>query len=534
MRRMYASDLRAATRGALRATATIAAVSTVAGCGGGLTLTEPDLEPVVVRTSPPRLDRATKRAAARVTHGASAVLMDIRCPQRWHYSEIHSAIQVRCGRVIVPQHRRPEDASRRLAPVALPLMVFSTEAGRGGTPLIFLAGGPGESAIVSAQTILLNTPLGRRAVRERPIIVYDRRGYGAWYDRASPDLGFVSEATRGTRARTLERVHAGAAVAAGGLRRNGIDPRYFGTSDAVEDLRDVLTVLGVKRAILLGVSYGTRDALQFMRRYPHMVEAAVLDGVAPPQSDSVFEPHFVMESRRRVALRVARSCIADSICQAEHPDLAAAIERLTRPDARPLVLTAMTEGMKRPRTVAVLPSVLLATLGAAAGFDDVRAAVPQLLGAIASGDTLRDRMASDLALTAADPARTEGPWPVYPLVYYAVLCADSPRGVPRVGGRAICEAMDVPFGGAELTAPVRSDVPTLLLSSGNDSQTPPALAAEAARTLTRGYHVHFPDVGHVVVAQPLSAACAAIVVESFLAHPRRAPQDACRVRAAAW
>jgi pimeloyl-ACP methyl ester carboxylesterase len=65
-------------------------------------------------------------------------------------------------------------------------------------------------------------------------------------------------------------------------------------------VEDVRRVLGHERVNLQGGSYGTRLALEVMRRYPASVRAAVLDGVAPPQVDWPVE----MAARYGAALHV--------------------------------------------------------------------------------------------------------------------------------------------------------------------------------------------------------------------------------------
>src|SRR5262249_44122970 len=51
--------------------------------------------------------------------------------------------------------------------------------------------------------------------------------------------------------------------------------------DAAADLEEVRRRLGYARISLYGVSYGTRMAQAYMRRYPSRVRSAVLDGVVP-------------------------------------------------------------------------------------------------------------------------------------------------------------------------------------------------------------------------------------------------------------
>jgi hypothetical protein len=75
--------------------------------------------------------------------------------------------------------------------------------------------------------------------------------------------------------------------------------------------------------------------------------------------------------------------------------------------------------------------------------------------------------------------------------------------------------------------PVSSPIPTLLISSGYDAQTPAALADEAAKTLSNAHRAHFANAGHVAFARPLAMACAALIMDAFLRDPRVDPPTSC-------
>jgi pimeloyl-ACP methyl ester carboxylesterase len=55
------------------------------------------------------------------------------------------------------------------------------------------------------------------------------------------------------------------------LRAKGVDPANFTTAESVEDIADVAKALHLDKIVLFGVSYGTHDALRFMRTHPAMV-----------------------------------------------------------------------------------------------------------------------------------------------------------------------------------------------------------------------------------------------------------------------
>ncbi len=433
---------------------------------------------------------------------------------------------IRCGTVTVPQDRAAPNDPRLLA-VVLPVVVYANPSAH-GTPVVFLAGGPGESAIEAAQQALLQTPLGQMLIRERPIIAFDRRGIATVEGRTSPDLGTVPIAPRYPRAQAVASLRDSAESAAKNLRSHGVEPKNFTTLASVDDIADVVRALGYTKVVLLAGSYGTRDALQFMRLHPDMVETAVLDGIAPPSATTMLDSAAITASARAIVGRIVADCKSDDACSAEYADLPRAVQRLGSDSARSLRRTANFPVAGGWRTLEVNSASVMSVLGLASTSEVVRAEVPRVLLDFASGDTLHvDLSAKVLATAAVDPAMMTGSGQRIPLVRYITLCADRPQGEPFAGDRTVCNALDVPFSGPAAIAPVSSNIPTLLISSGYDAQTPPELGEIAARTLPHSQRVLFPTVGHVAFVRPVAMACAAIVIESFLAQPDRTPATNC-------
>jgi pimeloyl-ACP methyl ester carboxylesterase len=432
----------------------------------------------------------------------------------------------RCGTVTVPQNRAtPKDP--RLVGVVLPVIVLEMP-GATGTPLLFLAGGPGESSIEAVQEVFLETSIGQLLMRQRPIIAFDRRGLSSPLGRTSPDLGLLVSGGRSKTPSVITSSIDSAKDASKRLRAQGVELKNFSTPEAIDDIRDVSKSLGFEKLVLFGVSYGTRDALQFMRRHPTMVESAILDGVAPPQTTALFNLDSISASRRAVVRQVTAECAADIACHGEYPNLAATFERLDRVGSPPLRITANLPQAGGWRTVDLDPSSLLSTIGGVAGSEQIRAIIPQLLEDFASGDTLRRPLSPEVVMAAAlDSALRLRGGRRMPVVYHVTVCSDIPGGSSERGGRAFCDALGVPFSGPDAITPVVSNTPVLLISSGYDSQTPPSMAAQAARTLSRSHQVNFRMVGHIAFRYPTTMACAAVVISSFMAQPDRDPATSC-------
>ena len=91
----------------------------------------------------------------------------------------------------------------------------------------------------------------------------------------------------------------------------------------------------------------------------------------------------------------------------------------------------------------------------------------------------------------------------------------------------MCDALGVPFSGVDAINPVTSEIPTLMLSSAYDAQTPPDMAEQAARTLPHSYRVLFPGIGHLAYARAVSASCVAVIAQAFLLDTAHEPPDPC-------
>jgi pimeloyl-ACP methyl ester carboxylesterase len=434
------------------------------------------------------------------------------------------ATAMRCGTVVVPQNRRtPNDAS--LQSVVLPVVVYALP-GATGTPLLFLAGGPGESSIEGLQRVFLRTTTGQLLLRERPIVAFEPRGHSPVFDRASPELGSILFRPRNPRSLAIAPLRDSLAKRYEDLKKHGVALANFTTREVVEDIADVTKALHYDKVVLFGVSYGSHYALRFMDAHPTMVEASILDAVAPPNATELLDSGFVATAGRAIVQQIVADCRTDSFCATQYQDLTAAVTSLS--SATSIRKTVIAPGTGAWRTLEVSGQTILSVLGISAGSEDVLANVPRIITQFVATDTLRDDLSPRVMIAAAvDPALQTATWQAVPLVYWITLCGDRPKGEPLATNRELCDALNVPYDGEKASAAVRSDIPSLLISSGYDAQTPAALADSTARLLTRSQRVHFARVGHVAFARNTVMACAATIIQSFLQRPDQAPPTAC-------
>ena len=96
------------------------------------------------------------------------------------------------------------------------------------------------------------------------------------------------------------------------------DPTLYTTQAAASDLDQVRQALGYQKINLLGISYGTRLALAYLRQYPTRARTLTLDGVSP--TDWELGPHNPANAQRSLDLIFAE-CAAQQACSAAFPKL---------------------------------------------------------------------------------------------------------------------------------------------------------------------------------------------------------------------
>jgi pimeloyl-ACP methyl ester carboxylesterase len=365
-------------------------------------------------------------------------------------------------------------------------------------PVLFFAGGPGQSAMDLGGPV--SRMLGRLSYR-RDVVLIDQRGTGRSAPLRCPDpqpgapLADLVEPSR-----QLARLQA--CLAQLKLLPHG-DLRQYTTAQAMQDAEAVRQALGVAQVNLVGGSYGTRAALEYLRQFPDRVRRTVIDGVAPP--DMVM-PAAMSTDAQRAWDAVLAACQAQPDCQRRWPALAddwrTLLASLPREVTVPHPLTGLPEKLtlsrdtllsmvRLPMYVPVLASALpLAVHEASRGRFDA------LMGLASSlGGRTRDRM-------------SEG-------MHYAVVCAED---APRLAQASDAPGADFGTGMTTLYQQVcaqwpRGSVPaafyqvpaapsaTLVLSGGADPVTPPRHGERVTQALgAKARHVVVPQAGHGVMA----------------------------------
>ena len=400
------------------------------------------------------------------------------------------AADAECGTLTVFENRAIGQG--RQIPIKVVVFRAAERSARSG--LFIFAGGPGQ-----ASTTFVGAVNGwLQPVRQTlDVVLVDQRGTGgshalACEPKADPAMVFGHVFRPDVVRRCRETLAASA------------DLSKYTTAIAVEDVDDVRAALGYDRVSLFGVSYGTRMAQAYARRFPERTRSIVLDGVVPfdvelPQSYAAGAQHALD--------KVIAACRARPDCHAAHPSLAQQFETiLARLGGNPVTATVMSPGGGRTTVVMSLGDFGYAVRGILYA---PRAVIelPEMIDRAATGGDLSEfaqrywdralRLDRELALGH----------------HFSVLCAEDVAFVEDSTvaaavehtflGRYVlddyrraCDLWAVPPVDRAARTPLQSAAPTLLISGQFDPVTPPEFANAVARHLSNARQLLAPTGAH--------------------------------------
>lgn len=432
----------------------------------------------------------------------------------------------------------PLDRSAPL-PGAISLSVERKLAG--ATParsaVLALAGGPGQATLPLSEFIA--TAIAS-ALHTRDLLLFDQRGTGA-----SNPLSCVAltapEGSVGGDPFTDCADELGAARGA------------YTTAESVEDIEALRQAAGYEKLVLYGTSYGTKVALDYAERYPQNVEALVLDSTETPSGPNPFD----IATFKAMAPALSEVCshgACDGISAEPAADLAKLVSRMAvaplsgyvydeRGKRVKLSMTSrdlyglMLEGDLNPALRADMPAALHAAV------EHDPAPLLRLLALhleVESQNSAQESSGIDLALfydTSCE--ETAFPWQRTASAQVRSLEAETAlRALPNSDfypfdpEQALFEGnIQECLGWPDASPPPPAEsalpnVPTLILSGGQDLRTPTENARLVAKRIPDAQLLKVPYTGHSVVGSDLSE-CSKTALSQFFGtgHVTPCPAD---------
>lgn len=377
-------------------------------------------------------------------------------------------------------------------------------------PVFMLAGGPGQSARESWRAVASSF---KDVLAERHVILLDQRGTGG-SNRFDCPMPKDYDPLATTVDPALAAQSARECVAAA---KDSHDARYYTTEDAARDLDQVRQRLGATQINLVGVSYGTRMAQIYYKRYPAAVRSMVLDSVVPNDLALGTEHAINLDAALRAQLG---RCTADADCQKAFGDPYATLMQMAKDlAAAPRMITVRDprtgEAGEHPLSPSMLASVarlytyqteMVALLPVTLKEAQAGRYEPLIAQALMINDDLGSQLSSGM--------------------HWSILCAeDAPLYQPRpqdaglllgeefiTTTMAFCAEWPKRSIGADYHAPAAGDVPTLILSGEFDPVTPPRYGDQVAKGLSHARHLVVPGQGHSVMGR----GCGPKLVSEFI------------------
>ena len=222
--------------------------------------------------------------------------------------------RVDCGWLHVPQSRAAADA--RMLKIWTAIARADKPSDR--APLLYIHGGPGLATVDYFFPFFPKSKTWPALRADRDLVFFDQRGTGRSDPAFCPALKPALESLRKLAlppAETLEKTRAAYAACRSTLV--GIDLAALNTTATVEDAEDLRRALKLARWHIYGISYGSLVALDYLRRHPQSLGAAILDSVYPPNSVHGLE-QITATALAYAALQ--RACDRQPACKSRFPE----------------------------------------------------------------------------------------------------------------------------------------------------------------------------------------------------------------------
>lgn len=361
-----------------------------------------------------------------------------------------------------------------------------------GISHVILAGGPGDSGVDQVLDLARQGGAIIADLMQGDLIGIDQRGTGASSPSlATPALYPLPLDRPGSIENWLPLIEGVSRAEAARFRTSGVALDAYNSRESADDVADVSAALGLTRLVLWGRSYGTHLALATVARHPSLAQRLVLVSPEgpnhtwkrPSQVDTVIAR---LESRGAGPIAAPVRAILDGLRRQP--------VRVTVPHPQTMVPTTVVLGAFDVQWI----------LSQALGDPRALQALPAGLAAMQAGDF---RSIAQIAIVRRERTGVQSAMKLMMDLSSGASAARRAQIDREAGSSLLGNAINFPnqylgdaWGAVDLgeafRAPVRSDVPTLLLVGDLDPRTPVENAREVAATLSRSSVVVVENATH--------------------------------------
>jgi pimeloyl-ACP methyl ester carboxylesterase len=287
------------------------------------------------------------------------------------------------------------------------------------------------------------------------------------------------------------------------LEKNA-DLRLYTTTIAMADLDDVRGALGYDKINVDGGSYGSTAALSYLNFYPQHVRTVTISGVAPPNNTLLLA---FAKGVEHALSRLFDDCGTDEKCKAAFPDLRKDWETVVASVSKaPVTFDALNSVTRQKQQVTMTREGFAELVRLMLYQPNVMSIMPLMIHQMSQGDFSQFSYYAFQVQRALDLGLARG-------MQLSVFCAEN---VPLIKESEIESASAGTFYGgsrarlyvkacgqwphgevpAKFHAPIKSDLPVLMLSGELDPVTPPDAATPLLRWLPNGRQIIMHNATH--------------------------------------
>lgn len=402
-------------------------------------------------------------------------------------------VEAEYGELTVPENRQKENS--RL--IQLAFVRFKSTSKNPGSPIVYLAGGPGGSGIAAARGTRFPLFTAMRQIAD--VIALDQRGVGL----SKPNLNckettsFAPDQSQ-SRADLVAIYRMQSRACAETFKQQGIDLNGYNTNESADDLEDLRKALGVKKLSLWAISYGTHLSLAAVKRHEKSIDRMILAGIEGP-AHTLKLPSNIQKHLENLDRLVK----ADANLSRQIPSFLALIKTvLERVDREPVTVEVIDPNSKHPVKV-VLNKFAIQVL-TAFSFGSAEASLPARFLAMSNGDF----SLAALGWLNLSRGRSVGSAMSFMMDCASGVSKERWKQIARESETTllgnvldfpfpeVCDAWGSPDAGDAFRAPAKSSVPTLFISGTLDVRTPPSNAEEVRKGFLNSAHLVIDGAVH--------------------------------------
>ena len=454
--------------------------------------------------------------AAGCAHSFGEISTSSLSKARCDKNIIQSVHEKHCYTIDMLENPNSQDGSR----INVNVLQVRALKQQGHSPLFIIAGGPGQAATQLASQL---TWIFRKILQNRDLVFIDQRGTGKSHplncNISEQDLGL---STSKQQALFLQELRVC-------IDELDADFEYYTTKIAVSDLETARKKLGYDKINLWGASYGTRVVLEYMRLFPRAIDSTILDGVAPYENRI---PFFLTQDSSYSLQKIFEECELQSACKNTFPELKNNwLNLLNTLKHKPLLISLSHPRTQKEDNVYIDDVIISTWLRTALYARELAPIIPYSiaqavngnyeplygLGSLAENLNENISLGMQLAVLCMEGYTDTIITPDYNHLLSVHPLFDNKDLTPlfnfneRTQMQQICN-MFPKIERDTLFQPIKSDIPTLILSGTFDPATPPYWANVIAKHLTQSKHIVVTGAHHGVSSLP----CIPGLIDLFL------------------